>query len=326
MYRKALSKGVVNPIKYADEQARHIVAGRGVGEVPIAQKSKIMNLVAPFTLEVGNAWKVLGKQMNEKDFAGVVTFLAASYGLNTVMRDVKGNDVSFNPVGAVMDGINDKKALTTGDKAKLAAGNLAGEIAGNIPGGSYIPQLLGGINPAAKKAIFGNNSPDRFGTGVGVTGTAFAPIIDLINGDKNKLGKDALKLALPFGGNQAQKTLSGSMALSKGGAFNKKGQLEYPIDSKNTADLLQSLLLGPSTASQGRTYFKDHQSALSDKQTQQYETAANKQDYYNKLQIQRQAKTIQKSMKDLQKDPSLTPQEKQQKLMVLIQQLQNLQK
>jgi hypothetical protein len=33
MYRKGLAKGVADPIKYADTETRHIIAGRGVGEV-----------------------------------------------------------------------------------------------------------------------------------------------------------------------------------------------------------------------------------------------------------------------------------------------------
>jgi hypothetical protein len=44
---------------------------------------------------------------------------------------------------------------------------------GNIPGGAYIPQIMGLTNPTAKKDIFGNRSPDRFGTGVGVASTVF---------------------------------------------------------------------------------------------------------------------------------------------------------
>jgi hypothetical protein len=315
MYRKAVAKGIADPIKYADEQARHIIAGRGIGEVPIAQKSKTMGIVAPFTLEVANLWKVLGKQMSEKDFAGVITFMVASYGLNSVTRNVRGSDVSFNPVGAVMDGLNDKKALTTSDKLGLAGGNLLGEIVGNIPGGAYIPQIAGASKvPNLKKTLFGNNSPDRFGTGVGVTSTLFAPATDLIQHNPLQAGKDALKLLMPFGGNQAQKTVSGAIALSKGGAYNKKGQFEYPIDSKNATDVLQALLLGSTATSGGRDYFKNHKTALSDKQTQALESGLRT---YQDIQQERNRKSIVKQIKDIQKgnDDPATKMKKIQALM-----------
>jgi hypothetical protein len=325
MYRKALSKGVADPIKYADEQTRHIIAGRGVGEVPIAQKSKIVGLVAPFTLEVANAWKVLGKQMSEKDFAGVVTFLAASYGLNQVMTKVKGSEVSFNPVGAVMDGYNQTDGSTS-DKLKGAGSNLLGETVGNIPGGNYIPQIVGLKSQQAKQALFGNRSPDRFGTGIGVASTIFKPGVDLIGGNYPQTLKDLLPLVLPFGGNQVKKTYGGIEALSKGGAYDNKGNLQYPVDSNNKLDLLHSLLMGPTTTAKGQDYYNNNKKPLSAKQTAQYQSAPNKQEYYDKVMKQRQISTIQKKMKDVQKDSSLTPQEKQQKILTLVQELQNLQK
>jgi hypothetical protein len=326
MYRKGLAKGVADPIKFADTETRHIIAGRGVGEVPIAQKAKVTQLVAPFTLEVGNQWKVLGKQMSEKDFAGVVTFLAASYGLNEVMHKLKGSDVSYNPVGAVVDGYDKTKGASLG-KLKGAGASLLGETVGNIPGGNYIPQLLGMASPTTKQAFFGNRSPDRFGTGLGVASTVFKPGVDLVGGRGVKqAGKDLLPLAFPFGGNQIKKTVGGIEALAKGGSYDSKGNLQYPVNSNNKGDLLHSLLVGPTTTASGQDYYNNNRKPLSAKQTLQYQNAPNKQDYYNNLIHQRQINSIQTKIKDLQKDRKLTPREKQQNLLILIKELQNLQK
>lgn len=326
MYRKGLAKGVANPIKYADAETRHIIAGRGIGEIPIAQKAKITQLVAPFTLEVGNQWKVLGKQMSEKDFAGVITFLASSYGLNEAMNRMKGSDVSYNPVKAVLDGYN-KSTGTPLDKLKGAGANLLGETVGNIPGGNYLPQLLGVTSPKTKQALFGDRAPDRFGTGVGVASTMFKPATDLIGGKGvGQFGKDLLPLIAPLGGNQIKKTVGGIEALSKGGSYDNKGNLQYPVNANNKSDLLHSLMFGPTTTANGQDFYNNNRKPLSTKQTMQYQNAPNKQDYYNNLMYQRKINSIQQKMKDTQKSRTLTPQEKQQNLLILLNELQKIQK
>jgi hypothetical protein len=324
MYRKGLSEGVANPIKYADNETRHIIAGRGVGEVPIAQRAKITQLVAPFTLEVGNQWKVLGKQMSEKDFGGIITFLAASYGLNVAMNHTKGSDASYNPIGAIIAGINKDPSASTGQKAKNALANFSGETVGNIPGGNYIPQLLGLANDKAKQSLFGDRSPDRFGTGVGVGSTVFKPATDLIGGKGVKqFSKDLLPLVAPFGGNQAKKTWTGIEALAKGGSYNNQGKLQYPVNASNPADTLHSLMFGPTTTAQGRDYYNKKQSPLSDKQTAAYQNSLDKQAFFNNIQSQRQTKAIQKKIQDIQKDPSMSPDEKLKAIFLLTKQLQN---
>jgi hypothetical protein len=326
MYRKGLSKGVSNPIKYADTETRHIVAGRGIGEIPVMQKSKIMQLVAPFSLEVGNQWKVLGKQVSQKDFAGIITFLAASYGLNEVMSRTKGSDVSYNPIGAFIQGINKDKTASNTDKAKNGLANLFGETVGNIPGGNYVPQIAGLINQQQKEAVFGDRSPDRFGTGLGAASTVFKPAIDVVGGNWKQAGKDSIAIGLPFGGNQAKKSWNGVEALIKGGAYNNQGKLQYPVDSSNPSDLLHSLMFGPTTIAQGRDYYNKKQQPLSANQTTVYQNAPNKQDYFNNIQSQRQVKAIQKKISDIQKDASLSPDEKLKSIFALTQLLQNMQK
>jgi hypothetical protein len=186
-------------------------------------------------------------------------------------------------------------------------------------------------NATAKKAIFGDNSPDRFGTGVGVTSGVFNPITDLANNDFKAAGFDALKsLVLPFGGNQAQKTAKGIEALAKGGAYDKKGRLEYPVDSNNFADLLHSLLLGPSTTGQGQKYFQSNGRALSDKDTaafQNMQQMGQGQTYFDSVTQKRAINAIDKQIKTVMKDPGLSPLDKQKELMRLQQvKLQAMQK
>jgi hypothetical protein len=84
--------------------------------------------------------------------------------------------------------------------------------------------------------------------------------------------------------------------------------------------------MGPTTTAQGRDYYNNNRQPLSDNQTVQYQNAPNKQDFYNNLRLQQQVKSIQKKISDINKDQSLSPQEKQQKTLLLVYQLQKLQK
>src|SRR5690606_10279541 len=75
-YEKALAQKMAEPVKYADDVTRKLVAGRGIGEVPIVQKARVFQVVAPFQLEVGNLWWVLKDMaVKEKDIAGLIRFM-----------------------------------------------------------------------------------------------------------------------------------------------------------------------------------------------------------------------------------------------------------
>jgi hypothetical protein len=49
-YAEAERTNAKNPIEYADTLTRRAVAGRGVGDIPLSQKSKIMKLLVPFNI------------------------------------------------------------------------------------------------------------------------------------------------------------------------------------------------------------------------------------------------------------------------------------
>ncbi|HUV85242.1 MAG TPA: hypothetical protein VMV86_05985, partial [Methanosarcinales archaeon] len=106
-YQKALADGVKDPIKYADDITRKMVAGRGIGEVPLLQKSKIMQLVAPFTVEVNNLWKVQKDFIKAKDFGGLVILYLANFALNKGMEEVRGSGVVFDPINALVEAVGE---------------------------------------------------------------------------------------------------------------------------------------------------------------------------------------------------------------------------
>ncbi len=164
-YEKAVKEGIKNPIKYADEETRRLIAGRGVGEVPLLQKSKVIQLVMPFTLEVANLWKVMGDFVKAKDFGGIATLFAANYLFNRAMEEIKGSPVTFDPIDALMD------AVTEDDLTLLErAGRVGGEILTNLPLGQSLANIypengqFGPFKGPTREELFGNRNPQRFGT------------------------------------------------------------------------------------------------------------------------------------------------------------------
>jgi hypothetical protein len=202
VYQKAIAEGLKNPIKYADDITRRLVAGRGIGEVPLLQKSKIMQLLAPFTIEVNNLWKVQKDFVKAKDFGGLVLLYLANFALNKGMEEVRGDGVVFDPIQAIYDATTEKDL-----KPVERVGRLGGEVLSNVPLGSTLTATLypeTGINnefvslPTREK-LFGRNDPTRFGSGLTVV----------------KGLQDPLYKILPsFGGGQIKKTIQAGQDLT----------------------------------------------------------------------------------------------------------------
>lgn len=325
MYQKGLKEGVSDPIKYADYETRKLVAGRGIGEVPLVQKSKTAQIFMPFTLEVGNQWKVLRKMVGEKDATGIITALVASYGLNKAIEQLRGSGVSFDPIDAIIEGYQKKDGNIT-DKLLNASASLTGEVVGNIPGGNMLTQMVDTnknvpFTDIQYKKLFGERNPNRFGTGLTL----------------GKVANDPAYL-LPFGASQIRKTTKGIDTAINGGVYKNRNnfipftgdkvQLQYPVKN-DVINNLQLALMGTSSVPQARDYYYNNRQPLSEKQTNMYNqmgTNEQKQSYYDNLMNIRKSQTIKEKINNMQKDKNLSPQKKQEELLRLMKELSNIQK
>lgn len=294
-YREALSKKVPNPIKYADEQTRKTLAGRGIGEMGMGQKSKTAQIFMPFTYEVGHQWKVLGDMVGKKDAAGIMTFLLTSYALNKVIEDVRGSGVSFDPIDALIDGYENGEG---GNKEKVLAalGSLSGEVVGNIPGGSSLTGAVGdkGIlgTDVSLDDIFQDRNPNRFGSGLTVSKAVESPSFAL----------------LPFGANQVKKVKEGYETIRDGGVYNKKGEIMYPVDTSSKLKKAQLLTFGKYSPSEAREYFEEKRKPMSAKRTNEINKAENKFEAYNNQLIQLTENRIKRNAGDTDKIKELNKQ------------------
>ena len=279
-YEKGLKAKVADPVKYADQQTRHVMAGRGVGEVPLFHKSLPGKVLAPFTLEVGNQWKVLGGiAKNPKERANLLTYIIAAYGINKASEEVRGSGITYDPLDAVLDGYTRTEGKVI-RKVAGSLGSLLGETIGSIPGGNV---LIGTVddysvpftNEEVKyKDIFGNRNPNRFGGDI--VGT--------------KGFQDPLYYALPFGASQVRKFVKGQKAISEGGIYSKSGKMRYPIESDSALKRAQLRAFGPYSSSESREYYKSAkpEPVLGEKDTERIKNAVNKMEEYKKVLKRRQ--------------------------------------
>jgi hypothetical protein len=284
----------------------------------LLQKSKLVQLVMPFTLEVGNLWRVMGDMVRAKDIGGLALLFTANFALNKGMEETRGSAVTFDPIDAMIDASNEDIS------AMQKVGRLGGEVLTNLPAGQFLAGLypeygeVGGFKGPTREELFGDRNPQRFGTGL-VSAEAI---------------KDPLfKLLPPFGGNQLKKSLEGlEVAQNEGKYKNGDGflnslpfmgetkELNYPVDL-SFEDKLKMALFGPSATDNAQEYYDNERRPLSEKQTEKYHRAkANDegQQFYDDLMKDRRIKTIKREVGEVKKDETLSEKERKQKLEKLL--------
>lgn len=247
-YEQALKRGIPDPVKYADDQARRISGGRGVGEVPLIHKAKINQIVIPFQYEVANQWFLLKDMISEKDFMGLMAFSFASYALYEGVEEVTGAEVGINPLEMLHDsykiateptydeeGVLDDKS----DKAKKVGARVAGEVLTNMPLGGYVAagavKMLG-MTEDEKKNYFGDEDPLRFSN---------APLLwnSIYNEDNPYIS--LYRLLPAWGGRQIEKTIGGLTALTTGVVTDHSGTPMYDVPVEpGVAGAMRNVLFG----------------------------------------------------------------------------------
>ena len=313
-YAKAVAEGAATPIKQADDIARSLVAGRGVGEVPLVQKSKAVQLLLPFTLEVANLWKVQKDFLKAKDIGALMILYGSNWLFNEVMERTRGTRVVFDPIDALRDAFSEEDISPV-----QRGGRLLGEALSNTPGGQFLASAypeygttVGGLKLPTREGFFGDNDPTRFGSGVlSIKG----------------IQKPATYMALPFGGLQAQKLIGGLDALRRKGAYTEKPsaiglakeivtgeiperkELKYPVETSKP-NIARGLLFGTGGFPETRDYYENDRRPLSEKQTGLLErrvaSGYDKKALYDMQINEREVNKIDAKISDTTKNKELT--------------------
>lgn len=265
-YRKALAEGIENPVKYADDMTRDLVGGRGIGEVPLLQKAKVTQLVAPFQLEVANLWYVLGDFVSKKEFQKLATFSVGMYLMNRGAESIRGSDVGFDPLNAMLDSLDIAREEEGENKGLRIAGRLSGEVLSNLPIGQTAAAMypesgfsIGDNKMPTREEFFGDADPTRFGGGLLAMKALQDPLY---------------KVLPPFGGQQIKRTIDGISSYSKGASETKSGRVRFPID-KTPGNFAKSALFGQYSTSNARSYFDNDKKPLGDNQSNLFRQAQN---------------------------------------------------
>lgn len=299
-YEKALAEGVADPIKYADDWTRRMVAGRGVGEVPIMQKSKLIQIFAPFQLEVANQWRVFGDwARNDPSKLAVakklMEYSVAVWVMNQVAKELRGSDVAFDPINAMTDAYESfQDADGAGEGVALAGGRIAGEVLSNLPGGStaaaFYPEfgkkdVLGtGVDIPTREKFFGDKDPTRFGNGI-MAGRAFL--------------EPQYMVLPPYGGRQIKNTIEGAGTLLQGYAETAAGKVMTPVDS-TIPNVMKGVLFGKNSLDEVQDYREADSNPLGEKQDEIFRVLPNgeRESYYGSLMNTRAANKEKQALKD----------------------------
>ncbi|MBQ4092317.1 MAG: hypothetical protein IJC82_03285, partial [Firmicutes bacterium] len=292
-HHEAVNKGITNPIEYADDITRRCVAGRGIGEIPITQKSNITQIFAPFQIEVNNAWQLykekLGgiKTANTKrdkvlSFTQFLAILIVNFMLNTVTDLLIHRRVVFDPIyvlfQCIADWMNEDEEEETNWAERFVElmGRESGEIISNMPYGSLIAYYAFN-NQWAREKIFGDQDPTRFGVG-NVSLEWLVGFVDSLASGED-IVDDAVgfltTFVLPFGGKQAERTWQGLVntgilpqvkwgwkeGLTFGkvdapGSYTRDGQFQFPLHTikSDFGQWATNVIFGKYATDEGQKY------------------------------------------------------------------------
>ena len=257
----------VNPITYADEVARRAVAGRGIGEVPIMQKNIITKLMAPFQVEVNNAWQ-LQKQLlggKDKDPSALMIMFITTWLMNEVKEYLTGSRIGMDLIDTTIN-------IAKGEQP---IGAIFGEVLSNIPYGAQMAMLAITDNTDREK-LFGDSDPSRFGVGNIGLNSFLDPFVDFANDKDVDLIKLGTQFGTPYGGKQLERMYKfgvdtgvlPSLTINKGklfenpikplrqGAYTQNDKLKFVIDTDNPFNVVRGVTFGSYATNEGKEYSK----------------------------------------------------------------------
>ena len=266
--------------------------GRGIGEIPLTQKSKMVQLLAPFQLEVNNAYHSVKEHLKAGDFLAILEIAASGFVMNEVSEKLLGRRIAWDPIGAFKDAEetipeNEKENVQPLDRVAFHGLRQFGEAVSNMPFGNYISAFL--IPEQYRQTLLGDTDPTRYGTGgdLGVStlvkpfAAAAANSVDRVMGvaDEEKMNirnpdwqNAALQFLMPFGGKQLDRSLkaaqdmgfvprmpwdkAGEFAPDMPAAYNNTGRFKFSIDTQDKANVAKGLLFGTNAIKEGIQYAK----------------------------------------------------------------------
>lgn len=237
-YEQAKGKKIKNAVEYADDITRKVVAGRGVGEVPITQKSLLVRMFMPFNVETNNTWVAMKNAVKKKDLMGLTMFFIMCHGINAFFKKVIGREVLPDIIENFKEAYEvfcDDEGNTVSDTTEFT-GMMVGRIISYGPYSNAVKTLFANefSNEESLNKFFGDGY-SRYGMSNMTLSAIFKPIIQGLEGKNIDYSSYITNFVTPFGGKQISKT---AKALNDYGVIpgytlsTKRGVKKIPTDVK----------------------------------------------------------------------------------------------
>lgn len=270
-YNEALRKGLKGSaaVREADIETKKTLAGRGIGDRPLAMDSKALGALTQFGLEVNNM-----RIQFWRDFSPVqkTKFIVAAFALNQAYEMATGNAQLPDYLDAAIDSgagfatMNDDK--DNDGKADSNIGNeiwkttqrFGGETAKFIPGAGVIANNA--LSGDVAESLFGKDSDvSRYGDmAFTKVPKALVQVANgVLSGDMSKVG-DAILQTLPTG-QQVRRSLGGIETMKEGVAKTNSGNLVTPVNSEDIGKWIQATVFGKNALSEVKSAYESNQSA-----------------------------------------------------------------
>lgn len=243
-------------IKEADRITEKIVAGRAIGEQPVAFESTIGGTLFQYQLEVNNLAKQIRNEWTPKQLA---KYAVAAYAFNAAMEQTTGQ----RPLPDAIEAGKETVDLAREGDIKGAIGRMPAEVLSNVPGG----QTIAGLLPEdVRKQYLGKTDVGRYGGNIPVGRVAEAGA--KLFTDPAQGASDLITyVGTPFGGRQMKKTLEGVSAANEGASETRAGNVQFQID-KTPGEFVKAALFGKYATKGGKEYTRDALKSLSDTQSE----------------------------------------------------------
>jgi hypothetical protein len=289
-YHSALARGLkeADAITDADIVTKKTLAGRGIGDRPVAMNSKALGVFTQFGLEVNN---MRLQFFNDFTPTQKLKFMVAAGALNTVYQTATGNAPLPDFIGAANDTVsdfqnkNDDKKDTDSTNALQGIQRFAGQTSKFIPGASIMAGAL--MDDRTREQTFGKNSElSRFGEPAltKAPGAAIDLFKGATSGDVQK-ARDAALSVLPTG-TQVRRSVQGAEAVDKGYQTSSQGNVQSVVNKDNPLEALQALTAGKYSL-QGQQKAMNSGFSLSGEDSKKFERLYKEdpqkaKDYFNK--------------------------------------------
>lgn len=287
-YEQAKGKKIKNAVEYADDITRKVVAGRGVGEVPITQKSLLVRMFMPFNVETNNTWVAMKNAVKKKDLMGLTMFFIMCHGINAFFKKVIGRDVLPDIIENFKEAYEvfcDDEGNAVSDTTEFTA-MMVGRIISYGPYANAVKTLFANefSNEESLNKFFGEGY-SRYGMSNMTLSAIFKPIIQGFEGKNIDYSSYITNFVTPFGGKQISKT---AKALTDYGVIpgytlsTKRGIKKIPTDVKayykndgSVAYLLneeptekaKAFLFGTSTTKNAKDYYAQNSVSYNENST-----------------------------------------------------------